>query len=119
MNVNNSNLLRTPGQSTVGSSEVTKSTQVTRSNADGGTPDVSQDGDGVHLSSLSQALFQALSQGLTSAQETPAGASETGSPERDAQVEKLAHAYDQGSYKPDADVTADAIIKSLAAGNGF
>ena len=111
MDVNNSNLLRTPGQSSIGSSEVTKSKQVTPSNAEGSTPDVSQDGDGVQLSSLSLALSSAL--------ETPAGASETGSPERDAQVEKLAHAYDQGSYKPDADVTADAIIKSLAAGNGF
>ena len=111
MNVNDSNLLRTPGQSTVSSSEVTKQAPVSRSTPASVSPDTAQDGDGVELSSLSQTL--------SSLQETPPGISETGSPERDAQVEKLAQAYAQGTYQADSNTTADAILKSLAAGGGI
>jgi anti-sigma28 factor (negative regulator of flagellin synthesis) len=111
MNVNDSNLLRTPGQGSVNPSEVTKSTQVNRPTSNSITSDPDQDGDGVQLSTLSQAL--------SSLQQTPQGISETGSPERDAQAEKLAQSYAQGSYQVDANATADSIIKSLAAGNGF
>lgn len=109
MNVNDSNLLRTPGQSNVSSSEVTKSMPVSRS-SNMGPADAARDGDGVQLSSLSQAL--------SSLQETPSGISETGSAERDAQVEKLAQAYARGTYQADENATADSILKSLSASNG-
>lgn len=108
MNVNDSNLLRTPGQSTIGSSEVTKSTPVTRSTPASITPDSAGDGDGVQLS--------ALSRNLSSLNETPEGISETGSAERDAQVQALADAYARGTYQADPDATADALVRSLAAG---
>ncbi len=111
MNVNDSNLLRTPGQSTVSSSEVTKQAPLSRSTPASVSSDTAQDVDGVELSSLSQTL--------SSLQETPAGISETGSPERDAQVEQLAQSYAQGTYQTDSNTTANAILKSLAAGGGI
>lgn len=111
MNVNDSNLLRTPGQGSISSSEVTKSTPASRSTPASIAPDAAQDGDGVQLS--------ALSRSLSSAAETPEGISETGSPERDAQVQALATAYAQGNYQADPSTTAEAIVKSLAAGGGF
>lgn len=111
MNVNDSNLLRTSGQGSVSSTEVNKSTPASRSTPASIAPDSAQDGDGVQLSDLSRSL--------SSAAETPEGISETGSPERDAQVQALAAAYAQGTYQADPDATAEAIVKSLAAGNGY
>jgi flagellar biosynthesis anti-sigma factor FlgM len=92
MKVNDPNL---QGPSGLTSTGVSKPAQTGRSTSAGGAfAPTGDSGDGVALSGLAQSLRRLDAE----------------SPERQAHVERLAKAYTQGNYQPDAEATAGGII---------
>ncbi len=91
MKVNDPNL---QGPSGLASTGVSKPTQTGRGGASQGPAPAGDGSDGVALSGLAQTLRSL----------------ETDSPERQAQVDALAQAYEQGRYKVSAEAVAGGIV---------